>query len=111
MGKWLGLETTGDDRNGCMQDVHWPSGAFGYFPTYTLGAMIAAQLAAAFKREQPAWNDDWRRGDFSGVREWLSRTVWSRGSRLQMKELVAEVTGAPLDPAIYLAHLRGRYLG
>jgi carboxypeptidase Taq len=111
MGKWLGLETTGNDRNGCMQDVHWPSGAFGYFPTYTLGAMIAAQLADSFKREQPAWHDDWRRGDFTGVREWLSGTVWSRGSRLQMKELVAEVTGAPLDPTLYLAHLRARYLG
>lgn len=53
MQKYLGLSTLGDDKNGVMQDVHWPSGIFGYFPAYTLGALIAAQLFAALKNQFP----------------------------------------------------------
>jgi carboxypeptidase Taq len=110
MTKWLGLQTLGNDTDGCMQDVHWPSGAIGYFPTYTLGAMIAAQLAEAFKREHADWSAQWRRGEFADVRNWLNAKIWSRGSRLQMKELVAEASGRALDPGAYLGHLRARYL-
>jgi carboxypeptidase Taq len=110
MTHWLNLSTRGNDKDGCMQDVHWPSGLFGYFPTYTLGAMIAAQLAHAFKSSHPDWASEWRRGEFGVVRGWLHAQIWSRGSRLPMKELVVAATGRALDPSVYLAHLRGRYL-
>jgi carboxypeptidase Taq len=109
MRTWLGLTTTGNDRDGCMQDVHWPSGLIGYFPTYTLGAMLAAQLAEAFKQDHPEWDDQWRRGEFEPVRRWLDAKVWSHGSGLQMKALAAAATGRPLDSSAYLRHLRARY--
>src|SRR6185295_11427326 len=62
MTRALALSTDGNYRNGCMQDVHWPSGAFGYFPSYTLGALIAAQLWAAIEKENPGAREDMRNG-------------------------------------------------
>ncbi|STS82486.1 thermostable carboxypeptidase 1 [Klebsiella pneumoniae] len=61
---WLGLSTTGNYRDGCMQDIHWTDGGFGYFPSYTLGAMYAAQLMAAARRALPTLDRDIEEGDF-----------------------------------------------
>ncbi|MBP5858511.1 carboxypeptidase M32 [Marivibrio halodurans] len=96
---------------GCMQDIHWFDGAFGYFPTYTLGAMTAAQLMAAARAERPGIPDDLTRGDFGPLLDWLRRHVHSRASSLSTRELVTEATGRSLDPAAFRAHLRARYLG
>src|SRR5690606_25268959 len=63
----LAISTAGDDRDGCMQDVHWPSGAFGYFPTYTLGALTAAQLFAAAKRALATLEADIEQGRFDAL--------------------------------------------
>jgi carboxypeptidase Taq len=110
MRELLHISTAGDDRDGCMQDVHWPSGAFGYFPTYTLGAMTAAQLFAAAKRERPALPDEIGRGDFGGLNAFLRERVWSQGSILPIDELLTRASGEPLDPSHFEAHLRRRYL-
>ncbi|MFD2712632.1 carboxypeptidase M32 [Tistrella mobilis] len=99
------------DRDGCLQDIHWPSGAFGYFPTYSLGAMAAAQLFQAARRALPALDDDLARGDFSGLLGWLRTHVHGQGCRWSADELIERATGAPLSADAFLGHLRRRYLG
>ena len=100
-----------DDRLGCLQDIHWPSGAFGYFPTYTMGAVAAAQLYAAAQRDEPGLADAIARGDFAPLMRWLRTHVHGQGARLSAGELLTQVTGEPLNPAIFKAHLEARYLG
>ena len=100
-----------DDRLGCLQDIHWPSGAFGYFPTYTMGAVAAAQLYAAAQRDEPGLADAIARGDFTPLMRWLRTHVHGQGARLSAGELLTQVTGEPLNPAIFKAHLEARYLG
>ncbi|MFQ5971947.1 MAG: carboxypeptidase M32 [Alphaproteobacteria bacterium] len=99
-----------DDRRGCLQDIHWPAGVWGYFPTYTLGAMTAAQLFAAVKRDVGDVLPALGRGDFAPLMDWLRTHVHSRASLLSTEELLRAATGGPLDPGIYRAHLESRYL-
>lgn len=111
MKAYLGLSTAVNFRDGPMQDVHWPSGAFGYFPSYTLGAMAAAQMWAALEKSHPAARDDMRRGDFSAINEWRRDRIWSQGSRWTTPELIERATGEPLNADYFVAHLERRYLG
>ena len=106
----LGLDTRGDYRDGCMQDVHWTEGAFGYFPSYTLGAMYAAQWFAAMRRETPDLDTRIAAGDLRAVFDWLGRNIWSQASRWETPELVRRASGEPLNPAYLRAHLEKRYL-
>jgi carboxypeptidase Taq len=99
-----------DDRLGCLQDVHWYDGAWGYFPTYSLGAMTAAQLFDAAKRADPAILPGIARGDFAPLLAWLRVHVHGQGSRFSTAELVTQATGKPLDAAIFERHLDTRYL-
>jgi carboxypeptidase Taq len=99
-----------NDRLGCLQDIHWYDGAFGYFPTYSLGAMTAAQLFAAAQRALPGLEDDIAAGDFRALRGWLRREVHGRASLLAGPDLLVAATGRPLDAEIFKAHLRRRYL-
>jgi carboxypeptidase Taq len=98
------------DRDGCLQDIHWYDGAWGYFPTYTLGALIAAQLFAAAKRALPDIAEQIGRGEFAPLFGWLRQHVHSRGSLLSTADLVQEATGQPLGVAAFERHLRERYL-
>ena len=98
------------DREGVLQDIHWYDGAWGYFPTYTLGALIAAQLFAAARSAIPGLADGIGRGEFAPLFEWLRRNVHGQGSLLSTAELVERATGAPLGTAAFEAHLRQRYL-
>ena len=106
----LGI-TPPDDRRGCLQDIHWHDGAFGYFPSYTLGAMAAAQLMAAARAAVPGLDGALSRGDFSPLLGWLRAHVHGQGSRLGSQDLMRAATGRPLEAADFMAHLRGRYLG
>lgn len=110
MQQLLGISTAGDYRDGCMQDVHWPAGAFGYFPTYTLGAMTAAQLYAAAVRAVPAIPDEIAQGNFANVNAFLREKIWSKASLLETADLLREATGKPLDPSDFKRHLELRYL-
>lgn len=98
------------DREGCLQDVHWPGGDFGYFPTYTLGAMTAAQLFDAAKRQLPELLSALAKGDFAPLLGWLRTNVHRKGALLDAEALLQETTGQPLQPAIYQRHLVDRYL-
>ncbi len=99
-----------DDRQGCLQDIHWYDGAFGYFPTYTLGAMTAAQLFDAAKRADPAILPGIERGEFAPLMAWLRANIHGKASRFSTAEIITQATGKPLDPAIFERHLRARYV-
>lgn len=99
------------DRDGVLQDIHWYDGAFGYFPTYTLGALIAAQLFAAAQAAIPDLAAALGRGEFAPLLAWLRREVHAQGSLLSTAALVESATGAPLGAAAFRRHLRDRYLG
>lgn len=103
--------TPPDDRLGCLQDIHWYDGAIGYFPTYTLGAMMAAQLFASATERQPDILPGIARGDFTPLVGWLRANVHAHGSRYSADELLSRATGAPLSAAAFKAHLQRRYLG
>ncbi|MEP7240085.1 MAG: carboxypeptidase M32 [Devosia sp.] len=107
---YLGLETRDTYKDGPMQDVHWPSGAFGYFPSYTLGAMIAAQLWAALEKEHPAARDDLRHGRFVAINDWRRDHIWSEASRWSTPELLVKATGEKLNGKYFEEHLKRRYL-
>ena len=100
-----------DDARGCLQDIHWYDGAFGYFPSYTLGAMAAAQLMAAARRTGA------RAGRGAGAGRpvapllgWLRHNVHALGSSLTFNEVLHAATGRKLDPTAFEDHLRARYL-
>jgi carboxypeptidase Taq len=105
----LGLDVR-EDRLGCLQDIHWPGGAWGYFPTYTLGAMIAAQLFDAARQADGDVVPGIARGDFTPLLHWLRHNVHGVGSRLETNEILVAATGRKLDASIYQRHLRARYL-
>ena len=106
----LGLDTRGNYRDGCLQDIHWTDGSFGYFPTYSLGAMLAAQLMAAARRAEPQLDARIAEGDPSLLLEWLRTHIWQQGSLLETPELITRATGEALNPEYYRRHLRARYL-
>ncbi len=99
-----------DDAQGCLQDIHWYDGAFGYFPSYTLGAMAAAQLMAAARRGVPGLDAAMARGDLTPLVGWLRAKVHGVGSLLGFNDLLRAATGKPLDPTDFEAHLADRYL-
>ncbi|MEQ8602412.1 MAG: carboxypeptidase M32 [Marivibrio sp.] len=98
------------DREGVLQDIHWFDGAFGYFPTYTLGAMTAAQLMAAAQEARPEIPARLAEGDFTPLLDWLAGAVHSQASRYPTQEVIRRATGRPLDPTAFQAHLKRRYL-
>lgn len=104
----LGLEP-GKDSDGVLQDVHWSDGGFGYFPSYCIGNMVAAQLWAALLRQRPSLEEDFARGDFSWLLDWLRKNVHGQGRRLDTLALVQRATGEPLSPKYLLAYLKDRY--
>ena len=109
MRAYLDLSTIDNPADGPMQDVHWPSGAFGYFPSYTLGAMMAAQQWAALTREHPGADEDIAKGDLTAINAWRGEKIWSQGSRWSTPELIERATGEPLDAGYFIRHLEQRY--
>lgn len=109
MEELLGI-TPPDDRQGCLQDIHWFDGAFGYFPCYTLGAMTAAQLFDAARKAIPGLEASIAAGDFKPLFGWLRPNVHGLGSKLSTPELLTHATGRPLDASVFKEHLRKRYL-
>ena len=107
--KSFGFRPT-NDSDGCLQDIHWYDGAFGYFPTYTLGAMAAAQLFSAAVEAEPKIPTKLEEGDFSDLLAWLREHVHSWGSYYSTDEIIQRATGLPLDPSFYISHLQSRYM-
>lgn len=109
MDKYVGALPT-NHREGCLQDVHWFVGKFGYFPSYAIGHMLAAQLYDTLKREMSDIQGSIARGDFSEISSWLNKNIYSKGRLLTMDELIREATGKPLKAEYLEKHLRNRYL-
>ena len=99
-----------DDALGCLQDIHWPDGGWGYFPTYTMGALAAAQLFAAARQAVPGLLEAIGRGDFAPLLGWLRVNVHSKGSITGTDEILTAATGSGLGVAAFKAHLESRYL-
>ena len=110
MRTFLGLNTHGNYRDGCMQDVHWYSGVFGYFPCYTLGALAAAQFMRAAQDELPNLGDCIGKGEFSYVTDWLRDNIHSWGCVETGLEVIERVTGDALAADAFKTHLQERYL-
>ncbi len=110
MTRHLGLSTSGNFKDGCMQDVHWFAGLFGYFPTYTLGALTAAQWFASASRANPRLEQQIEAGEFAPLVQWLRTHIHGRGQLEGARELLTEVTGEALDTGYFKAHLERRYL-
>jgi carboxypeptidase Taq len=104
----LGLDVP-DDARGCLQDIHWSFGGIGYFPTYTLGNLYAAQLMAAARRDLPGLDDDFRRGDFGRLKGWLGDKVYRHGQRYRAAELCRRATGVPLAAKPFISHLNEKF--
>ena len=105
----LGISTEGNYKNGCMQDIHWTDGAFGYFPSYTLGAMYAAQYKATMEKTVNI-EAAIQSGDLSPIFQWLNDNIWSQASLHTTDELVTRATGEILNAAHFKKHLEERYL-
>jgi carboxypeptidase Taq len=105
MGELLGLEPA-TDREGCLQDIHWSEGLFGYFPSYALGHLISAQLAEAMARDLGPLDPLIAAGREEALQGWLAERVWPLGRSVTGAELVAQVSGRPLEAWPFLAHLR-----
>ena len=99
-----------NDRLGCLQDIHWYDGAWGYFPTYTLGALAAAQFYAAAKAANPGLPQALAKGEFAPLLEWMRVHLHAKASSRSTGELLEETTGARLGTAAFKAHLEARYL-
>jgi carboxypeptidase Taq len=99
-----------NDVEGCLQDIHWAVGHFGYFPSYALGAVIAGQLNEAMRAALPALDEEVAAGHFGGVMDWLRDNVHGVGARLPVQELIKQATGKPLTAAAYLRYLEAKYL-
>jgi carboxypeptidase Taq len=99
------------DADGCLQDIHWAVGSFGYFPSYGVGAALAAQLHEALRRDLPELDAHIERGEFPLLVDWLRRKLHQHGSRYSLAELVKLATGKPLTANAALRYLEHKYLG
>ena len=93
---------------GVLQDIHWSMGAFGYFPTYTLGNLYAAQLLAAAREDLPDHDEQMRRGEFTPLLDWMREHVHQRGSILEPADLIKEATGSPPSPDAFVDYLKDK---
>ena len=107
-GEYLGIRPA-HDGEGCLQDVHWSYGSFGYFPTYSFGSFQAAQLHAAMKREMPDFDAKIERGEFAPILKWLREKVHVHGKRYSSDELLKQVTGEELKVSHFMTYVRGKY--
>jgi carboxypeptidase Taq len=92
-----------------LQDVHWSAGLFGYFPTYSLGNVYAAQLFAAADRELGGLHEQFARGEFAPLKEWLNEKVHRHGRRYSARELIVKATGAAPGATPMIEYLQGKF--
>lgn len=104
----LGLEVD-NDANGVLQDIHWAHGSLGYFPTYTIGNILAAQFWEAYKKDDPDFEQTLATGNFGAIRRWLTENIYRFGSVHTPAELVKKVTGEELNPGYFLRYLETKF--
>lgn len=109
IGDRLGVRPT-NDAEGCLQDVHWAVGSFGYFPSYAIGAVIAGQLYESLRSDRPHLDDEIAAGQFGGLFEWLRQNVHGLGASLSTPELIKNATGKPLSASAWIRYAEAKYL-
>lgn len=105
--QYVGIDVP-DDRRGCLQDVHWSFGLVGYFPTYTLGNLYAAQFWETIKEQIPDLPARMARGDFAALKQWLNTNIHAHGRRYSAADLCQRITGKPLGADPLMRHLEGK---
>jgi carboxypeptidase Taq len=108
MQEYLGL-TPPNDALGVLQDVHWSGGMIGYFPTYTLGNVISAQLFERASAELADLSSQFAAGEFDGLLGWLRRNLHAHGRKFTPNELLQRIVGGGVQAAPYLAYLRNKF--
>ncbi len=108
MQEYFGI-TPENNAEGCLQDIHWSMGAFGYFPTYTMGNLYSAHLFEAFEQENPQWEQRVSLGQFDFIKRWLEDNIYRHGKRYTTKELLFEATGKEFSEKPYLEYLKNKY--
>ena len=104
----LGIEPK-SDQEGCLQDIHWSMGGFGYFPTYTLGNVYAAELFHVFEKDHPDWQGKVSAGDFAFIKEWNHKNIHSLGRQYSSQELMQRITKRAISSHAYLKYLKDKY--
>lgn len=108
MQKYLGIQPP-NNTLGVLQDSHWSSGAFGYFPSYTLGAMYACQFYKTLLSEQPNTEENIAKGNFAPIKTWLNEKIHRQGKLHNPQELVQLITGETLNPNYFIDYLKNKY--
>ena len=98
-----------DDAQGCLQDVHWSAGYIGYFPTYSLGNLYSAQFFNQAKKELGNLEEQFARGEFGNLREWLKEKIHRQGQRYRAEKLAQVITGKPLSHRPLMDYLKTKY--
>ena len=106
--RYLGI-TVPDDVRGCLQDVHWSHGSFGYFATYSIGSLYAAQFYSTLKNERPVIETEIARGDLSVVQEWLQKNIYRFGRFYSSEDLCRKVTGESLNSKFFLNYAKEKF--
>jgi carboxypeptidase Taq len=105
--EYLGVDVP-NDALGCLQDIHWSGGSFGYFPTYTLGNLYAAQIFEKVREDVGDLDSSFAKGDFSPLKTWLNENLHRHGSRYEASDLCVRATGKPLSADPLLRHLEAK---
>ncbi len=108
--QYLGV-TVPDDKRGCLQDVHWSHGSFGYFATYSIGSLYAAQMYAAILAQVPSVEEELAAGNSKPVHQWLQQHIYSSGRYYTSEELCLKATGEVLDSDYFINYATKKYLG
>src|SRR5213075_452413 len=106
--KYLRLKVP-DDKKGCLQDIHWSHGSFGYFPTYSLGSFFAAQFYTAIEKNITDTQGNMEKGDTTEILEWLRKNIHLHGRKYTSGELCKQVTGKTLDTGFFVDYLLQKY--
>lgn len=101
--------TPKSNAEGCLQDIHWSMGSFGYFPSYSLGNIYAAHFFPTFAKQHPHWEEAVAKGDFAFISDWLRDNIHCYGRQYSGKELLKKITGTAVSPQAYIAYLNGKY--
>lgn len=99
-----------NDNEGCLQDIHWFSGAFGYFPSYCVGAMISAQIKYVLLNKIDSFKENIENGDFKKIVLWLKENIHNYGRKYLINDLLQKTTGKKLTTLFYKKHITDRYI-
>jgi carboxypeptidase Taq len=106
--KYLGI-TVPDDNRGCLQDIHWSHGSFGYFATYSLGSLYAAQLFTTIEKQFPATGEDLASGNLNNIQQWLKKEIYCNGRYYSSEELCKKATGESLQSSYFINYATKKF--